>query len=206
MVFLVVILCITNILLWIVFLLKFKSLFSTEDIIEKTRSELNKLVMDINNNTDRNITVYNESSKNLKKIIAEAESKVNLLENRIKLLNDEIQKNNLTNVLQTNISQKKKSSHKIQEVANAYKNNGITSKSSFSLTDAGKEITNNSIQKSLFDDNSSVDTVANVTVNPDGTSYAGQTCQGTGLSRSTSTGRRRTEICRKKPDSVHHSE
>ena len=67
MVFLVVILCITNILLWIVFLLKFKSLFSTEDIIEKTRSELNKLVMDINNNTDRNITVYNESSKNLKK-------------------------------------------------------------------------------------------------------------------------------------------
>lgn len=173
MVFLVVILCITNILLWIVFLLKFKSLFSTEDIIEKTRSELNKLVMDINNNTDRNITVYNESSRNLKKIIAEAESKVNLLENRIKLLNDEIQKNNLTNVLQTNISQKKKSSHKIQEVANAYKNNGITSKSSFSLTDAGKEITNNSIQKSLFDDNSSVDTVANVTVNPDGTSYAG---------------------------------
>ena len=172
MVFLVVILCITNILLWIVFLLKFKSLFSTEDIIEKTRSELNKLVMDINNNTDRNITVYNESSKNLKKIIAEAESKVNLLENRIKLLNDEIQKNNLTNVLQTNISQKKKSTTKMQSVANAYKNNEINSKSSFSLTDAGKEITNNSIQKSLFDDNSSIETVANVTVNPDGTSYA----------------------------------
>ena len=38
---------------------------------------------------------------------------------------------------------------------------------------AGKEITNNSIQKSLFDDNSPIETVANVTVNPDGTSYAG---------------------------------
>ena len=36
-----------------------------------------------------------------------------------------------------------------------------------------KEITNNSIQKSLFDDNSPIETVANVTVNPDGTSYAG---------------------------------
>ena len=173
MVFLVVILCITNILLWIVFLLKFKSLFSTEDIIQKTRNELNKLVMDINNNTDRNITIYNESSKNLKKIIAEAENKVNFLENRIKLLNDEIHKNNLANVLQTNVSQKKKTSHKMQEVASAYKNNGITSKSSFALTDAGKEITNNSVQKSLFDDNSTVDTVANVTVNSDGTSYVG---------------------------------
>ena len=172
MVFLVVFLCIANLLLWLLFLLKFKKLFSTEDIIEKTKNELNKLVRDINNNTDRNVTIYNECSRNLKNLISETERKIELLENRLRLLNDEQKKNNLASVLQNTVTQKKNSSHKMQDVANAYKMNEVSPKS-YSITESGREVVNNSEQKILFDDNNStISTVANVTVNTNGTSYA----------------------------------
>ena len=57
MTFFIIALVLINLGLWIIFLLKFKDLFSTEKIIEKTRYEMEKLVKDINNNAETNINI-----------------------------------------------------------------------------------------------------------------------------------------------------
>lgn len=90
------IICIINIVLWIIFASKFKKLFSTDDIIEKTRNELNHMITDVNKNADRNITLIEDRIRELKSVTAEAdrhlaivkselekEDKVQQLENKI---------------------------------------------------------------------------------------------------------------------------
>ena len=52
MTFFIIALVLINLGLWIIFLFKFKDLFSTDKIIEKTRYEMEKLVKDINNNAE----------------------------------------------------------------------------------------------------------------------------------------------------------
>lgn len=71
-------LCFLNIIFWIVFAMKFKKIFSTDDIIEKTRNELNHMITDVNRNADRNITLINEKIKELKGVTAEAERRLAL--------------------------------------------------------------------------------------------------------------------------------
>ena len=55
MTFFIIALVLINLGLWIIFLFKFKDLFSTDKIIEKTRYEMEKLVKDINNNKKEEI-------------------------------------------------------------------------------------------------------------------------------------------------------
>src|SRR5574344_1138812 len=71
-------LCLLNIILWIVFAAKFKKIFSTDDIIEKTRDELNHMIADVNRNADRNITLIDAKIKELKSVTAEAERRLAL--------------------------------------------------------------------------------------------------------------------------------
>ena len=52
-----------SIILMIIILIKFKKLFSTEHIIEKTKKQLNMVITDVNNTTSRSIDLINESSK-----------------------------------------------------------------------------------------------------------------------------------------------
>lgn len=78
-----VILCLINIILWIVLAIRFKKIFSTEDIIEKTRNELNRMISDVNRNAERNITLIDERIKQLKAVSAEADRRLALIKSEL---------------------------------------------------------------------------------------------------------------------------
>lgn len=65
-----------SIILMLVILIKFKKLFSTESIIEKTKSQMNRVIMDVNNNANRDLELINESTRRTKALINEADKKM----------------------------------------------------------------------------------------------------------------------------------
>ncbi len=75
--------CFINLLLWFLFFKKFNKLFSTDDIIENTRSELNKMILDVNRNAERNITLIESRISDLKAVIAQADTHLSLLKSEI---------------------------------------------------------------------------------------------------------------------------
>lgn len=97
MIYLMIFICIINIILWIVFLARFKKLFSTDSIIENTREELNLLLKDLDRAADRDIQLAEESSKRLKAAVEDAEKKMDLFieaSNRLKGMISEADKIN----------------------------------------------------------------------------------------------------------------
>ena len=55
---------------------KFNKLFSTDDIIENTRTELNRMILDVNRNAERNITLIEAKINDLKALIAKADESI----------------------------------------------------------------------------------------------------------------------------------
>lgn len=113
---------IINIILWLIFLLKFKKLFSTDDIISKTRDELNSLIKDINNNTQRDITLVDDRIKQLKAVVAEADRRLNAVREQTK---KEQLENQYTIKLNEGIT-KAKTKTLQQNVVDKYKKNSST--------------------------------------------------------------------------------
>ena len=74
--YIAIILSVINIILMIIFLVRFKKLFSTDGIIEKTKAQMNKVIMDINNNANRDIELINETSRRIKALMNEADKKM----------------------------------------------------------------------------------------------------------------------------------
>ncbi|MBQ9238801.1 MAG: hypothetical protein IJ191_05735 [Treponema sp.] len=72
-----------NGVLWAVMLVRFKRLFSTDDIIARTRAEMNNMVRDIDQTTERNITLLEDRTRRLKALIAEADKHVQLAEQEL---------------------------------------------------------------------------------------------------------------------------
>ncbi|MBQ9909739.1 MAG: hypothetical protein IJM48_08065 [Treponema sp.] len=70
--------CVLNVTLWITFFLKFKRIFSTDDIIASTREEMDRMIADINHNAGRNIELIEDRIKQLKVIVAEADRHIEL--------------------------------------------------------------------------------------------------------------------------------
>lgn len=64
---------IINISLWGVLLIKFKKIFSTDSIIEKSRIAMNKMVADINRNAETDINLSKEATKRMRAMLAEAD-------------------------------------------------------------------------------------------------------------------------------------
>ncbi|MFA6936664.1 MAG: hypothetical protein WCQ67_00370 [Treponema sp.] len=106
-----IILCLINILLWIILAIKFKKIFSTEEIIQKTRDELNKMLADVNRNADRNITLIDEKIKELKSVTAEADR-------HLKIAKLELEKNFIAEDFQSKINATKQN-NKINPVNQA---------------------------------------------------------------------------------------
>lgn len=177
MVFLIVILCLFNISLWIVFVIRFKKLFNTDSIIENTKESVNKILIDLNNNTTRNINLIEDRISKLKILIAEADKK-------IKLLSEQELGNAALKDFRNQISSSSKTSYVAKHVADSYgknkskKNNSISAESSVVLTKTGE----NAVEKQTFaqntlfneDENSEkiIDTTATVNVTGTGASYA----------------------------------
>lgn len=64
---------IINLSLWAVLLIKFKKIFSTDSIIEKSRNAMNKMVADLNRNAETDINLSKEATKRMKQMLNEAE-------------------------------------------------------------------------------------------------------------------------------------
>ena len=81
--YVLVFIVIFNVVMWLVFLRMFRKLFTTENIIEDTKSEYNKLVADFQKNVHQALTVSDEHVKQLKAMISEADKKIKLYERKI---------------------------------------------------------------------------------------------------------------------------
>ncbi|MBD5407949.1 MAG: hypothetical protein HDR54_00890 [Treponema sp.] len=79
MIFFIAFLCIFNILSWIIFLRKFKNLFTVDDVISAAKSEINKIVADLNNNTNRDITIVESRLATLDSVLKEADKRIKIL-------------------------------------------------------------------------------------------------------------------------------
>lgn len=64
------------IILLIILLIKFKKYFSPDSVIEKARNQMNKMVSDINNQTNRDLELIRESNRRVKALLAEADQKM----------------------------------------------------------------------------------------------------------------------------------
>ena len=52
-----------NIILFFIFLIKFKSIFSTDSILEKTAKRVDKMIAELNENAQRDLDLLSSSSR-----------------------------------------------------------------------------------------------------------------------------------------------
>ena len=90
MTFFIISVLFVNLILWAVLLIRFKRLFSTDKIIEKTEQKLNHLIKEIDIAADRDTYLAKETSKRIKKEIEEAERKMELFQEATNRLRDMI--------------------------------------------------------------------------------------------------------------------
>ena len=149
-----------SLILMIVILIRFKKLFSTDAIMDKTKSQINRFIIDVNNNANRDIELINESSRRLRALLNEADKKMENFKEATQLLRNliaETEKNGRYTEIKT-------ASHKAQ-------------KKTFIDPDASFEIRkNNPVQQgSLFDEPESIPTVSilkdETVVTQDGAAY-----------------------------------
>ena len=79
-----------SLILMIVILIRFKKLFSTDAIIDKTKSQMNRVIMDVNNNANRDLELINESSRRLRALLNEADKKMENFKEATQLLRNSI--------------------------------------------------------------------------------------------------------------------
>ena len=156
-----------NVALWIVFILRFKRLFSVDDVIEKARAEMDNILRDINNNTVRAIDIIEDRKKQLDRLIEEADRRIALAQS------EEAKKKSLSALRDT--LEKKTVSEVSRRAANTYKKNVPRSRpspdASYAVTGEGEALSE--MQHSLFDDKQKeVSTKAEMNVMGDGSSYA----------------------------------
>lgn len=90
MTFFAISILVVNLILWGFLIIRFKKIFSTDSIVEKTRNQINNMVSEIDNITDRDIALINESTKRLKLFISDAEKKMHEFEEATNRLRDMI--------------------------------------------------------------------------------------------------------------------
>ena len=67
-----------NIVLFFIFLIKFKSIFSTDSILEKTAKRVDKMIAELNENAQRDLDLLSSSSRKIKKQLDDAEVQMQL--------------------------------------------------------------------------------------------------------------------------------
>lgn len=140
--------CILNIVLWIFFLSKYKKFFSTDEILESTREELDRMIADVNRNAGRNIDIIEDRIKQLRAVVAEADRHLSFAQ-------AELEKQKNLAVFQQkieNVSAPHSGGNYKQSLAVKYKKNAKNSHSndSYEVTPAGSRYVGQS-QAELFD-------------------------------------------------------
>lgn len=136
--------CVLNICLWCTFFLKFRKLFSTEDIVASTRDQVERLISDMNNNTARDINLIEDRIKQLKAVVAEADKHIEVARREIESQNAALSyKQKIDSVVQNRpVSSQKVASQNL--VAQQYLKNkdisvGLQGSNRYELTDQGSK-------------------------------------------------------------------
>ncbi len=79
-----------NLILWIVLLIRFKKLFSTDDIVKKTQDKIENLIRDIDTAADRDTYLAKETSKHIRSLLDDADKKMELFKEATQRLRDMI--------------------------------------------------------------------------------------------------------------------
>lgn len=74
--YIAIFLSLVSIILMVIILIRFKKLFSTDAIIDKTKSQMNRVIMDVNYNAKRDLELLNESSRRLRSLLEDADKKM----------------------------------------------------------------------------------------------------------------------------------
>ena len=90
MLFLAISIFTLNIILWVVLLIRFKNLFSTDKIIENTREKVNRIIKDVDTATDRNTYLTKEMQRRLEKAVQDAQTRMELFNQATERLRDMI--------------------------------------------------------------------------------------------------------------------
>lgn len=145
MLFFAIALCIINLILWVVFLSKFKKLFTADDILASYRHELNELLGDVDRHSARSISLIENSVKELKALVAVADR-------HIAVAKAELERQEKTKAFQQKIAVKapRVSKQNMQRAANSYMRNAASADESFAVTPFGKQQL--AEQGDLFDD------------------------------------------------------
>ena len=98
---LLVLVTIFNIVMWIIFGIKFKKIFSTDQVINDTKDQVWTTIQELLNQTYKCISIVDDKIKELKQVSAQAERKV-------KLMKAEIEAENTTAQMEQIISQSNK--------------------------------------------------------------------------------------------------
>lgn len=88
--YLSIFLSVISILLMVVIIVRFKRLFSTEAIVEKVKSTMDRVIMDINNNANRDIDLINEKCREARALISSADKKIEEFHQATELLRNTI--------------------------------------------------------------------------------------------------------------------
>lgn len=168
---LVVSLCVINVAAWTALFVKWRKLFSTDDVISKARSEMDSMIRDIDRAAMRDMSLVEDGEKRIRRLLDE-------LDRRMALAQTETVKAASASALMDTVSSKGKPLQAARRAADSYKKNAARLSPGASrplpggdgVAEAGKKITR---RRSLFDDASaSVKTAAEVEAPPDGASHA----------------------------------
>lgn len=148
-----IILSTISILLMLVILIKFKKLFSVDSIINKTKEQMNRVIMDVNNNANRDLELINEATRRTRALINEADKKMEIFKEATQRLRDMIaeaekvtQKNYKSSIYNNYDDIEGLANIKPVGYKESKKNPSIDPDATFEIT---KEVT---LQGSLFDD------------------------------------------------------
>lgn len=174
--------CAVNLLLWIIFLIRFKKIFSTDSIIDKTREQMNKFISDIDKATDRDVFLSGEAAKRIQKLLDEEEQKLEMFNQASSRLRDMIAEADRINKLSNQNSTIFGDFNKIQPTKKNYNNNinaylenaRKASKKTVSSSEIDPEATFEPVkseQGSLFDEKSESIIKPEMNVTSDGGAY-----------------------------------
>lgn len=156
-----------------IILFKFKKLFSTDSIIEKTRARMNQLISDINRNANTDIELLNESTRRIRSLLKDADEKMTAFNEATQRLREMIaetekltNKNRTKKIFVNNSLYDEnplKSSYSDKQKKNQYIKNYIDPDSSY-------EIKNDDGQGTLFDENDMI-LKDETKITPEGAAY-----------------------------------
>ena len=177
----VLIICLTsfNVLLWIIFLIRFKKLFSTDKVVEKTADKINKMIKSIDEATERDLYLCGEADKRINQSIEETQKKLELFKEASQRLKDMIAEADRINKISNQSSSLFQDFNKINNKAinknvNEYLKNKAAPKIKTDISpDSAYELTSSNQPDLFSEDNSSSKSAwkDETILTPDGAAY-----------------------------------